>query len=160
MDIIIQIREKLKNNVGLRHKKNFIHFFRSEIKQYGVKIPNTRKIAREFYRRQIKNLPKKRIFVLCEKLLKSGIFEEAIIAFSWAHRIKEQYTKDDFFVFEKWLNKYVDNWAKCDDFCGHSFGEMAFMFPGYLSRIKRGWLVSENMWMRRGACVILIYLIK
>jgi len=83
-----------------------------------------------------------------------------VIAFSWARNLRGEYEKSDFEIFEKWLDNYVNNWAKCDDFCTHTFGELLIKFPEFLPRIKEEWTKSENRWMKRGAAVILIPFVK
>ena len=55
----------------------------------------------------------------------------------------------------KWLKNYVDNWAFCDDFCTHAFGEIIIKYPKFLPNIKL-WTKSKNRWERRASSVILI----
>ncbi|MCP4613379.1 MAG: DNA alkylation repair protein, partial [Planctomycetes bacterium] len=69
-----------------------------------------RKIAREHFR-QFKNLPKDDVFTLCEQLLETGTWENRIIAFEWAFRIRKQYQSVDYMRFEHWLARYVDDWG-------------------------------------------------
>jgi len=154
MNILFDIRKELKQNIDLKYKKGLINFFNEPIKVYGVRIPIVRKISRKYFN---KNLNKDEIFKLCEKLLKSGYNEEAIIAFSWAHKL--DYEKKNFKIFESWLKKYVNNWVKCDDFCTHAFGALLLKFPEYLYKLNI-WAKSKNRWERRASVVILIYLIK
>jgi 3-methyladenine DNA glycosylase AlkD len=124
----------------------------------GVRTPIVRKIAAQYYAK-IKAKPKKEIFRLCERLLKSNLAEERAIAFDWVYRQRRQYTKEDFKIFESWLKKYVANWAACDDLCGHTFGYFVFMFPQFFPRIKT-WTHSRNRWLRRASAVILIYSVR
>ncbi len=92
-------------------------------------------------------------------LLESGIHEKKTIAFDWAFRIKDKYEEDDFYLFESWLYKYVDNYALCDDFCGHTLGEIIYQYPKFLSKIYKC-IKEENFWLQRAAPVTLIYLTK
>ncbi len=157
--VIEQLRGELQQNVDPIYKKGFIKYFSGEIKNYGVRTPHVRKIAKKYFT-QVKGLSKQEIFALCEGLLESDVMEESIIAFGWARNLKKQYEKTDFEIFEKWLDTYVNNWAKCDDFCTHAFGKLLIKFPEFLSRIKREWVKSDNRWMKRGAAVILIPFVK
>ena len=156
--IIENIREELKKNVDLKHKKGEAKFFKCEKQNYGVKTGIVRKVAVKYFK-EIQELPKLEIFSLCEKLLNSGYSEEAIVAFQWAYNIRKQYQKEDFVLFEKWLKNYVNNWAKCDDFCTHTFGYFLLEFPEFVPKVKL-WAKSENRWMRRASAVIFIYPIK
>ena len=44
----------------------------------------------------------------------------------------------DFSILERWLKKYVDNWASCDTFCGGAVGEFLLRFPEFLPRVRAG----------------------
>ena len=69
--------------------------------------------------------------------------------------IRDRYEPEDFDVFEKWVDKYVSNWASCDTLCNHTVGTFVEMYPDYISRLKE-WAHSENRWMKRAAAVTLI----
>jgi len=122
---------------------------------YGVRTPIVRKISAKYFA-HIKKKTKQEIFSLCEDLLKSGHSEEKTIAFDWAFRLKRHYTASDFHIFEVWLKKYVSNWASCDNFCRHAFGELIYQFPEFLPKVKM-WTKSNNRWLRRAPAVIMIY---
>ncbi len=157
--IISQLRQELKKNIDPVYKKGFVKYFGGEIKAYGVRTPYVRKIARQYFAK-IKSKSKQEVFSLCEKLLQSDVSEEATVAFQWALNLKKQYQPADFEVFESWLDNYVNNWAKCDDFCTHAFAKLLIQFPEYLPHIKKQWVKSSNRWLRRGSAVILISAVK
>jgi len=157
--IISEIRKELKGKVDLKYKKGFAKYFNDEVKNYGVRTPYVRSIGRKYFKK-VKQMPKVDIFILCNELLQSNISEESTIAFQWISNLKKQYESRDFVLFERWLNKYVNNWAKCDDFCTHALGNFLLQFPEFLPRIKEVWAVSKNRWVRRGAAVILIPVVK
>jgi len=157
--IIQNIRKELQKNIDLKHKEGEYRFFKGEIQNYGVKSGIVRRIAKKYFK-EMKDLPKNKIFTLSEELLQSGYNEEATIAFQWIFSLKKQYQKEDFSIFEKFLAEYVTNWAKCDDFLTHNFGHFILKFPEYLPRIKKVWVTAENKWLKRGAAVILIPVIK
>lgn len=156
--ILQKIREELKENVDSVYKSGAMNFFKEPIELYGVRAGIVRKIARKYWR-EISIFSKKEIFDFCEKLLQSNLLEESTIAFFCARKMKEQFEKSDFVIFENWLEKYVNTWSKCDDFCTHSFGELIFAFPELLPEVKK-WRDSENRWLRRASSVIFIYPIK
>lgn len=158
MGVIKKIRGELKNNVDEKYKKTSAGFFKEKVKILGVRAPVSKKIAGKYFN-EIKNSDKKRIFALCEQLLKSGYNEESSIALDWAYRLKNQYQKQDFKIFEQWLKKYVSNWASCDDLCTHSLGYSFFKFPELIPKTKK-WAVSKNRWMRRASAIVLIYSVR
>jgi len=99
------------------------------------------------------------ILELCEQLLNERKWELGVVAYDWAFRIKSQYSEETFYVFEKWLKKYVTGWNDCDDFCTHAFGELLSQYNGLFSKID-AWTTHRDFWVRRASAVVLIYPIK
>jgi len=151
-----KIREELlelaknPNNV-----KDYSRFHKDGKKHISLASTITKKFYTEKFK-QIKHLNKEQIFDLCEKLLEYKDDSCRGLAFDWAFRIRKQHTKEDFVIFEKWLDKYVDTWGSCDDFCTHAFGYHLLMFPEFISKIHL-WTNSKNKWKRRASAVIFIY---
>lgn len=153
-DIILRIKEDLVQNVDEKTKNNSQRFFKEEVKCYGVKSSVVGKLAKDYFK-EIKQQDKKDIFSLCEELLKSDYCEDAYIAFQWAYQLRKNYDEEDFQVFESWIEKYVNNWAKCDTLCNHTVASFIEQFPEYIERLKT-WTKSENRWFRRAAAVTLV----
>jgi 3-methyladenine DNA glycosylase AlkD len=153
-DILDIVRKELVDNADETTKKSGKRFFKEQISLYGVKTAAVAKIAKQAFN-SIKDLPKDEIFDLCEHLWKSGILEESFVACDWSYAINKQYTEDDFPVFERWVNKYVCNWASCDTLCNHTIGTFLEMYPAYIEKLKE-WTGSENRWVRRASAVSLI----
>ena len=135
-----------------------INFFKEPIKSRGVRIPVVRKIANKYFK-EIKDLDKKEIFKLCEDLLKTNYNEDSTIAFSWCYKIKNKYDKSDFYLFERWVKKYLTNWAMVDDFCTHPVGYLVYENEDFIKNLKE-WTKSNNKWVRRASAVTLIYCVK
>ena len=152
--IIEDIRRELIDNADEAAKKGAKRFFKEEIELYGVKGAIISKISKKAFK-SIKDLSKGEIFELCEQLWASGIIEEAHIACNWSYAVNEQYSEEDFCLFENWIDSYVSNWAICDSFCNHSMGAFLERFPSYIENLK-GWTASENRWVRRAAAVSFI----
>ena len=87
--------------------------------------------------------------------MSSKIHEPLVVAFQWALNCKKYFEKLDFEIFQKWLEKYVDNWSACDDICSGPLGELIFQFPELLPKVF-AWTKSKNMWFRRASAVCLI----
>jgi 3-methyladenine DNA glycosylase AlkD len=152
--IIDKIRRELKNNSDEKTRAGSQHFFKEEIRCYGVKSAVVGKIGKEYFQ-FIKGKTKSEIFDLCEKLWQSLYIEESFIACNWSYFLHKKYEPGDFRVFEKWINEYVNNWASCDTLCNHTVGEFIELYPEYLSGLKE-FAISDNRWMRRAAAVSLI----
>ncbi len=148
------IQWELKHNVDENSLATGQKFFKERINFYGVKIPTVNKISKEFFKK-IETRPKSEILDICEKLWQSGFMEESFIACNWSYHIHEKYEPEDFQIFERWINNYVNNWATCDMLCNHTLGAFIEMNPQYLVRLK-DLARSENRWARRAAAVTLI----
>jgi 3-methyladenine DNA glycosylase AlkD len=152
--IIEKVRRDLENNAEEKTRISGERYFREQVNMYGVKSAAVKQIARETYK-LIQDKGKTNVFHLCGELWKSGYIEESFIACNWSYNLRKRYEKNDFHVFETWLNHYVDNWASCDTLCNHSVGTLVEMYPDLLAGLKK-WAVSDNRWTRRGSAVSLI----
>ena len=153
-EIIHEIRKELEENSDPKTLESAKHFFKEQIKLYGVKTAKVSKIGKK-YLQQLKGKPKAEIFSLCDQLWQSGYIEESFIACHWSYAVRKDFEARDFDVFEKWIINYVTNWASCDTLCNHTIGEFIEMYPEYLVRLKE-FAKSENRWMRRASAVSLI----
>jgi len=153
-DILAAVRDELQQQADEKTRIDSKRYFKEDFICYGVKTVTVTKIAQKYWP-EIKHLPKKEIFTLCEELFRADYMEEAFIACEWVYRLRSQYEKADFAVMENWIAKYINNWAKCDTLCNHSVGTLVEMYPQYAENLKQ-WARSENRWLRRAAAVTLI----
>ncbi len=153
-NIVEKVREALIKNADEKTREMSQRFFKEMIKTHGVKAAGVHKISKEFFK-QIMHKPKPEILGFCENLWQSGYLEESLIACNWSYFIRKQYQPDDFRIFEKWINTYVNNWASCDTLCNHTVGAFIEMYPEYIIQLKK-FAASENRWLRRAAAVSLI----
>jgi 3-methyladenine DNA glycosylase AlkD len=152
--ILTQLREELKANTDPQTKAGAKRYFKEAITLYGVKSSTVAKLSHKNWQ-QIKNLPKKDLFALCEALFSSGVMEEAFIAAKWLPKIADQFQQEDLAIFERWIDCYIDNWAKCDSFCNHTVGDFMMKFPEQVGTLMV-WAKSSNRWLKRAAAVTLI----
>jgi 3-methyladenine DNA glycosylase AlkD len=89
---------------------------------------------------------------IAEQLLKKDTFEEKTVAFSMIASMKKDFRKSDFRIFERWLKKYVSNWAHTDDIAPHIIAEMVERWPELQADVFK-WTKSKNRWVRRAAAV-------
>ena len=153
-DIIKKVRKELKDNADPKSKESGQKFFKEKAKILGVKIAVVNNISKANFK-NIKDLEKTEILKLCDELWRSGIFEESIVACKWSYFLRKDYKPKDFIIFERWVDKNVNNWASCDTLCNHTIGTFIEKYPKYLANLKE-WATSENRWMRRAAAVSLI----
>jgi len=152
--IIENLRLELKQNADEKIRISGERFFKEDVNLYGIKSATVGRIAKDYFK-IIDDKSKSNIFKLCEELWKSGMIEESFIACNWSHFVNKQYEQSDFEIFEKWVDKYITNWASCDTLCNHTVGDFITMYPDYLSGLKK-WAKSENRWMKRASAVSLI----
>jgi 3-methyladenine DNA glycosylase AlkD len=152
--IIIDIRKELKKNSDEKTRRSGENFFKEKISSYGVKSAVVSRISKEYFK-QVKDKSKNEIFALCEELWRSGNMEESFVACHWSYYLHEQFEPQDFNVFEKWVSKYVGNWASCDTLCNHTIGTLVEMYPQYIKKLKL-WTRSKNRWVKRASAVTLI----
>jgi len=154
MKNITELRKELKTNSSTDWQNRTQRFFKEKIKLYGLKSSEVSKISRKYFN-EIETLPKKEIFDMCEELFKSDVQEEAMVAADWSYRLRFKYELKDIYIFEKWIEKYINNWAKCDIFCNHSVGSLIEKYPQLVKNLKT-WAKSKNLWVRRASAVSLI----
>jgi len=154
LKILTNIRKELKKNSDKKTKESSKRFFKEEVVLYGVKSAIVSKIAKKYFQ-EIKELNKKELFLICEELLKSNYCEEAYIVSNWLPKKIDILEKKDIKIFKKWIDLYINNWAKCDGFCNHTIGDLLEKFPEILPEIK-SWSKSKNKWLKRASAVSLI----
>jgi 3-methyladenine DNA glycosylase AlkD len=152
--LLKQIREELIANTDPQTQKTFQRFFKEQVKYYGVKVPTVGKIARKYWK-VVKTLGKEAILGLCEELFCSNYTEEAFIVSFWLPNYIEHLLPSDLPIFKNWIEKYVNNWAKCDGFCNHTVGELIQKYPETIGELK-SWAKSQNRWVKRASAVSLI----
>jgi 3-methyladenine DNA glycosylase AlkD len=153
-NILAQIREELKANTDQQIQRSFQRFFKEQVKFYGVKTEVVGKIAKKYWK-QVKTLDKQTIFKLCEDLFRSDYTEEAFIVSFWLPNYIEHLAPGDLATFKVWIERYINNWAKCDGFCNHTIGDLIQKYPESLNEVK-GWAKSKNRWLKRAAAASLI----
>ncbi len=152
--IIKNIIKELKElNKDPKNLKDYSRFHKDSKKRISLTTPIVRRLARNYFP---KDLKKKEIFLLCEKILESKIREKTTIAFQWMYRLEKVYEASDFIFFEKILKKYVTSWGKCDDFCTHAVGSLIHQYPELLPKVFK-WTNSKNRWFKRASAVIFVY---
>jgi 3-methyladenine DNA glycosylase AlkD len=152
--IIENVRQDFIRNGDEKVKTSGERFFKEAVKLYGLKSALTRQISRDHYKK-LSDKSKSHIFRLCEEFWQSGYIEESFVACDWSYNIRKNYEPDDFKVFERWVNKYITNWATCDTLCNHNVGTFIVMYPDFLAELKK-WARSDNRWVKRASAVSLI----
>ena len=152
--IILRLRAELKQNKDAKTQQSFQRFFKEQVKYYGVKTETVGKIAKKYWK-QVETLDKKEIFAICEELYRSDYTEEAFVVAFWLPNYIDNLEPSDLATFKSWIEKYINNWAKCDGLCNHTIGDLIQKYPQTLDEVK-SWAKSSNRWLKRAAAVSLI----
>ena len=43
---------------------------------------------------------------------------------------------NDLPIFKRWIERYINNWAKCDGFCNHTIGDLIQKYPEIAGEVK------------------------
>jgi 3-methyladenine DNA glycosylase AlkD len=155
MSTILQdLRNELLRNANEKNRLSGQRFFREEVNLIGVKAAVVDKISKEYFK-ALGEVTKSDVFTFCEDLFSSGIMEESFVACHWSYMVRRQYQASDISTFERWVDRYVNNWATCDTLCNHSVGTLAVMYPETVNNLKK-WALSGNRWVKRASAVSLI----
>ena len=73
----------------------------------------------------------------------------------WLPNCIKYLSPGDLATFKLWIERYVNNWAKCDGFCNHTIGDLLQKYPQIIDEVK-SWSKSGNRWLRRASAVSLI----
>ena len=153
-DILKRLRADLRANADEKSIANYQRYFKETVKFYGLSMSAANKIAVNYWK-EIKSLSKPEIFALCEDLFKSDYSEEAAVASDWAPRLTDQFEPADLALFKRWIDSYLNDWAKVDGFCNHTVGNFAQKYPASITEIV-SWASSSNRWLKRASAVSLI----
>jgi 3-methyladenine DNA glycosylase AlkD len=152
--VVERVREELRASANEKTRLSFQRFFKEGVKCYGVQTPMVGRIAKKYWD-EVKAYDKKAVFSLCEELYRSDYTEEAFVVSFWLPNLVDRLERSDLALFKVWIERYVNNWAKCDGFCNHTIGGLIEKYPDSVSELK-GWAKSENKWLRRAVAVSLI----
>ena len=135
--------------------KDYSRFIKGTNKLITLTTPVVRNVSADYFQK-IKDLKKEEVWEICDELLKTRNKSSMHIAFDWAFRMKKQYQKEDFELFQNWIENYVTDWSGCDDLCTRALGFHLWKFPENKGQLY-WWADSPNIWLRRAAAVSLIY---
>jgi 3-methyladenine DNA glycosylase AlkD len=153
-ELLEDVRRKLSQQIEPVYREGARAFFKEEVDLYGVRTPKVRRVAADAYR-EVKHWPDAARNSFCRELWKSGKFEEGGIAVAVYQRLRRQCASREFRLFEKWIDRWVRNWAHCDGVSSWLLSASIENEPS-LIRLLPPWTKSPNRWKRRAAAVSLL----
>jgi 3-methyladenine DNA glycosylase AlkD len=129
-------------------------FFQHEVATMGVRSPELHRLARE-WRREIKPWPVAARNRLMDLLWRDGRLETGALVCFLYRGFAAQCGACEFKLFERWIDRYVRNWAHCDGVASWLLAASIANEPALRERLLP-WTASPNRWKRRAAAVALL----
>lgn len=153
-ELLEQVRSQLAGAVDQQYREGQINYFKESISPYGVRGPDVKRTVSEAGR-EWKSWPASQRNRFCDALWKSGMLEEGSIAVYLYRRLAKHCGLAEFRLFEKWINRYVRNWAHCDGVSSWLIAACIANEPALMDNLPP-WTNSRNRWKRRAAAVSLL----
>jgi 3-methyladenine DNA glycosylase AlkD len=127
----------------------------SELKYYGIKTLQIRKLIREHSAR-FRQLDLQERFDLATMFYKSRFFEQSTIGDAPLELGDENITPDAFDSLDEVVGHF-NNWASVDRICLHVVQPLLLKYPEETLKLLQKWNRSENMWKRRASIVAFVW---
>ncbi|MFJ3507041.1 DNA alkylation repair protein [Streptomyces luteogriseus] len=135
-------------------------YFPHEIRALGVGNAAVAEIATEYFRHR-RDTPAATRLLLAEELLAHAEYhEEVLLGFAVLHKVARTGLGEELLEHcRHWLERYVSNWAQCDDMC------LKLLYPFFLGHLEliprtRSWTESASPWARRAANVAVVKFVR
>ncbi|HZU26024.1 MAG TPA: DNA alkylation repair protein [Bryobacteraceae bacterium] len=152
-ELLAEIRRRLNAAVDPVFAEGQRRFFRHEVNTMGVRRAALSPIV-SFVYSAVRKWPVAERNRLCEALWR-GPLEEGNIACYLCRRFARECGGAEFRLFERWIDRYVRNWAHCDGVASWLLAACIANEPALIGELDR-WTRSRNRWKRRGAAVALL----
>lgn len=120
-----------------------------EFVSYGMRASDFHRIARGF-RAPFKKLSLSERLVLAEKLLRSGIGEQAGIAIHLLAISTDDLSPTEFGALDRFVD-YFRGWSTTDSFCIYVLQPLLRCYESEVMQLLRRWNLSPNRWKRRAS---------
>jgi 3-methyladenine DNA glycosylase AlkD len=129
-------------------------FFQHEVNTYGVRGPDLKRLSAEVYRAVKGWAPRERMRLM-ELLWRTGKLEGGAIVCYVLRRFIRSFGEEEFRQFERWVDRYVRNWAHTDGVASWLLAACIANQPDLRFRLTK-WTSSKNRWKRRASAVSLL----
>jgi len=154
---LASLKKELKKHSNADRAVNEKKYLKSPYKFFGVSIPITEKIAKEF-RKSNKGLSRKNVIELAERLWNSEYHDEKKLGTRILRLYPEYIDFRAMPMLEKMLNSST-GWDLVDDISIHLVGTVLEKDKRAFDYLKK-WSRSDNFWMRRASLISQILLFR
>ena len=113
MALVDEKRTELAKRVDLEYREGCRNFFKEEVDPWGVRSADLKAVEATAHGR-IKTLSRQERYQLFEAMWRSDKLEEGAIVCHVGRKVKREFGKAEFGIFEGWIDEHVHNWAHCD----------------------------------------------
>jgi 3-methyladenine DNA glycosylase AlkD len=145
---------RMKELADPRHATGVRTFFVEPVDPWGVRSADLKSIEQTVYGELKRMTPADRN-KYCDKLWKRGKLEEGALVCHVYRRFASECGRCEFKLFERWIDRYVNNWAHCDGVSSWLLSACIANDPALKAQLH-GWTESRNRWKRRAAAVSLL----
>ncbi len=129
-------------------------FFQHEVDTYGVRTQHLNGLVREVYA-VVKPWRLADRNTLMKRLWETGKLESGTLVCHVYRRFSRQCTSCEFQLFERWIDRYVHNWAHTDGVASWLLAACIENVPELRFALKP-WTAAPNRWKRRASAVALL----
>jgi 3-methyladenine DNA glycosylase AlkD len=152
--VLKRIREQMLQAADARFADGVRRFFKEPVDPIGVRTVDLQRIVRLAYT-EVKDWPASQRNRLCNALWKGGKLEEGVLAAHLYRRFRSSCGQCEWKLFERWIDRYVHNWAHCDAVASWLLAACIGNVPSLKAELP-AWTRSGNLWKRRAAAVALL----
>lgn len=148
------ILQRLESESDEEFAKGQRRFFRHEVETLGVRSDALRRVERELGP-VIRKWPVAARNRLMQRLWEDGRIETGALVCYLYRRFERTCGACEFKLFERWIDRYVRNWAHCDGVASWLVAAAVRNEPELMQHLVE-WTGSANPWKRRAAAVGLL----
>ena len=130
------------------------NFFKEPVDPYGVRSVQLARVEREVYH-ALKSWPAAQRNRFYTELWKTGKLEAGVLVCHVYRKFKADCGSLEFELFERWLDRFVHNWAHTDGVASWLLAACVQNEPNLIARLP-DWTTSKNRWKRRASAVALL----
>lgn len=153
--LLEEIRGRLREAANPDYARGAQRFFVEPVIAYGVPAATLREWEREL-RPQLRALTPADRNRLCTDLLRGGHLEESMLVSYLYNGFARECAACEFKLFERWIDRHVQNWSACDAICTRLIRACLRNVPELVAQLPP-WTASKNIWKRRAAAVSLVH---
>jgi 3-methyladenine DNA glycosylase AlkD len=153
-ELVSATEQSMTASADPRHARGVRGFFVEPVDPWGVRSADLKRIEQMVYR-ELKRMTVAERNKYCDKLWKRGKLEEGALICHVYRRFAAQCGTCEFKLFERWIDRYVKNWAHCDGVSSWLVAASIANEPALKTRLHE-WTKARNRWKRRASAVSLL----